>query len=143
MATTRIGLGRAFAFEASHHLENYEGKCSRVHGHSYHGSVLVSALFAPDAAGIVLDFSILKAAIQASITERYDHRDLNECFTTPTAERIVECIALDLQTWFNTTGSIDDGPVERQVPAGIRVERVKLYETANCLAIWSRELNHA
>jgi 6-pyruvoyltetrahydropterin/6-carboxytetrahydropterin synthase len=138
----RIGLRRAFKFEAGHVLEGYDGKCSEPHGHSYHGNVLVSAPRAgADALGIVVDFDILARAIHDCIFRPYDHTTLNVA-----AEKLVDRIAGDLQGWFNQWGGKDmaiqhedKGLRTRHIPQGVTLERVVLFETANCSVVWQRE----
>jgi 6-pyruvoyltetrahydropterin/6-carboxytetrahydropterin synthase len=139
--TERIGLGRGFRFEAGHRLDGYDGKCSTPHGHSYFGRVLVSVPRAhADAIGIVLDFDILKKAIADCIVRPYDHRTL-----TGTAEQLVREIAVALKDWFSMAGGTemniqheDIGLKTRRVPPDVEVERVVLYETANCFVEWNR-----
>lgn len=63
-------------YDAAHFLRNYEGKCSRLHGHRY---VVEAALQASelDDSGIAFDFVDLKRALR-SIAEGLDHENLNE-----------------------------------------------------------------
>jgi len=69
--TTSITIdGAACKFSAAHVLAGHP-KCGRLHGHNYH----VGATFTGDvdAAGMVLDFAVLKQALQDAI-EPLDHR---------------------------------------------------------------------
>lgn len=130
----RIGLGRGFRFEAGHVLPGYLGKCATPHGHSYNGRILVSAPRAhADTCGIVADFDVLKEAIQDCIVGPYDHRSL-----TCSAEALVHQIAQALHDWFQTHTTTQHTGVRRVVPVGIALERVVLYETANCFVEWKR-----
>lgn len=54
------------------------GKCSypNYHGHNYALEVWVEGVVNPET-GFVIDLKILKEIIQAEITERFDHRNLN------------------------------------------------------------------
>ena len=63
-------------YDAAHFLRNYEGKCSRLHGHRY---VVEAALQATelDDSGIAFDFIDLKKALR-SIADALDHENLNE-----------------------------------------------------------------
>ncbi|GCA81549.1 6-carboxy-5,6,7,8-tetrahydropterin synthase [Microcystis aeruginosa NIES-2521] len=38
---------KEFRFEAAHHLPHYEGKCRRLHGHSWLGRVYVKSNHLP------------------------------------------------------------------------------------------------
>ena len=63
-------------YDASHHLENYKGKCSNSHGHTYLIRVWIKGEHVlKDKAGILWDFGNLKEAIK-----EFDHKDLNEKF---------------------------------------------------------------
>ena len=63
-------------YDAAHFLRNYEGKCSRLHGHRY---VIEAALQATelDDSGIAFDFIDLKKALR-DIADGLDHENLNE-----------------------------------------------------------------
>ena len=63
-------------YDAAHFLRNYEGKCSRLHGHRY---VVEAALQATelDDSGIAFDFIDLKKALRG-IADELDHENLNE-----------------------------------------------------------------
>jgi 6-pyruvoyltetrahydropterin/6-carboxytetrahydropterin synthase len=70
-------------FSAAHHLENYDGACANVHGHTW--SVLISIKTNTLVNDMVVDFKELKALID----ERYDHKDINkQVVFNPTAEHI-------------------------------------------------------
>jgi 6-pyruvoyltetrahydropterin/6-carboxytetrahydropterin synthase len=123
-----VGLVRAFAFEASHQLPEYHGKCAHLHGHSYFGSLQVTAdPRNAELSGIVVDFSVLKEAINACVM-KYDHKHLNDFFVCPTAELMVIKITQDFADFFAALPLRQYGP--------INVSRVKLYETANCGAVY-------
>ena len=63
-------------YDAAHFLRNYEGKCSRLHGHRY---VVEAALQATelDDSGIAFDFIDLKKELRG-IADGLDHQNLNE-----------------------------------------------------------------
>ena len=100
-------VGREFSFDASHFLPDYEGKCERVHGHTYRLKVVIEG--EPKDDGMVMDFNELKDAVNDAVMERLDHSNLNEIFENPTAENIAEWIFKEL---------------EKKIP----VSSVKLYE---------------
>jgi len=63
-------------YDAAHHLNNYEGKCSNMHGHTYKVEVWVRGDEKQlDKAGILWDFGKLKDAI-----DLFDHSNLNEVY---------------------------------------------------------------
>lgn len=74
---------------ASHSLNlNYESKCSNLHGHNW-----IIQIFCKNEIlnnnGMVIDFTYIKKMI----TEKLDHKNLNEIFNfNPTAENIAKWI---------------------------------------------------
>lgn len=85
-------LKKQFKFEASHQLKHHDGKCARLHGHSWVGEVEVeSSVLVPQGpkANMVMDYSDLKALIKP-IEDELDHRHLNDVFESemPTSELV-------------------------------------------------------
>ena len=78
-------------FAAAHRLPDHEGKCSRLHGHTYGLEVTVEGTPQPSgpAAGMVMDFADLRARVNEVVIERLDHQLLNDMFVfVPTAEAV-------------------------------------------------------
>ncbi len=77
-------------FSAAHHLRDYLGKCSRLHGHNYRVEVTISATEVDDS-GMLIDFGRLKQ-ISEQVVDELDHSLLNEHpffqQNNPTAENI-------------------------------------------------------
>ena len=73
----KIRLTKHFSFEAAHALHNYDGKCSRLHGHSYQLYVTVIGEPVSDPSspklGMVMDFGLLKKIVGEEIIDHYDH----------------------------------------------------------------------
>jgi len=63
-------------YDAAHLLRNYEGKCSRLHGHRYvvEAAVQVAEI---DGSGIAFDFVDFKRVLR-SIADELDHENLND-----------------------------------------------------------------
>jgi 6-pyruvoyltetrahydropterin/6-carboxytetrahydropterin synthase len=114
----KTSVVRSMRFEAAHHLPWHPGACSRVHGHSYSLEVAVSGDL--DERGVVLDFDDLGAVLAAEVSERFDHRDLNEVLDNPTAERIAQRIWVLLE------------PI---VPG---LDWLRLWETPDCSVVIQR-----
>lgn len=63
-------------YDASHSLEDYDGKCANKHGHTYLVRVWVKGEESQlNKSGILWDFGNLK-----KIISQFDHTDLNELF---------------------------------------------------------------
>ncbi len=101
----------SFRFEAAHHLVWHPGKCRNAHGHSYRLDVSVEGPL--DEHDVVVDFDAMKATVDETVVSRWDHRDLNDLFDNPTAERLAH------DAWERLTG------------AGLPVSALRLWETAD------------
>ena len=64
-------ITKSITFAAAHRLWGYEGNCQFVHGHNYKLEATVEG-DVDENTGMVLDFSILKSALN-SIKDKYDH----------------------------------------------------------------------
>lgn len=96
-------LTKEFKFEAAHQLLNHNGKCRRLHGHSYRVFVEVKGEIKPQDGlsdeGMVVDFSVVKEAWD-SIVGDLDHQNLNETIGPEvgptTAENIAKWVLMQL-----------------------------------------------
>lgn len=125
-----------FDFEAAHHLENYKGKCSNIHGHSYR----VAVTFAGnqlDEIGMLIDFHRIKILATKYIIDRFDHTDLNKTMPlsvtwgkNPTAENMAEA-------FFHTFSDAIAGIENRN--RGVVVDSVKVWETKDSYATYTED----
>lgn len=127
MNLCKVFITKRGSFESAHHLNNYKGKCSCIHGHSYKVEVTLSGFVNRDISdfdnateAMVCDFSYLNKVIQDKIIDRYDHKDLNLFFNQPTAEIMVVHFFELIKDRFKSSDVI--------------VESVKLWETENSYA---------
>jgi 6-pyruvoyltetrahydropterin/6-carboxytetrahydropterin synthase len=100
-------------FSAAHRLPEHEGKCCRLHGHTYGLEVTIAGVpqDAGPTAGMVMDFADLRQRVGELVLEPLDHRLLNELFDfVPTVEAIAAWVF----------GRLDE--------AGLPVVRVRLAE---------------
>ena len=112
---------KIFEFEACHHLPHYKGACHNLHGHSYKLEVTVGGTIKEDGnkRGMVIDFKDLKKIVKEVAVDKYDHANLNDFFPNPTAEIMVEQIALDIM---------------ENLPTEVFLDSVKLWETSTSYA---------
>ncbi|MEA5510112.1 6-carboxytetrahydropterin synthase QueD [Crocosphaera sp. UHCC 0190] len=94
---------KEFRFEAAHQLPYHDGKCRRLHGHSWVGRVYVSSdrLIAEGSKqGMVMDFGDIKRYLEPLIENFLDHYYLNETtgLESPTSEAIAQWIFEKLET---------------------------------------------
>jgi len=87
----RMRLDVEFHFAAAHRLPRYDGPCFRPHGHNYRFLVGLEGEVDPRS-GMIIDFGLVKQAVQEHVLARADHRDLNELLENPTAENIARWI---------------------------------------------------
>lgn len=88
---------KEFRFEAAHHLPHHDGKCRRLHGHSWVGRVYVKGekLIAEGSKqGMVMDYGDIKQYLKPLLDNFLDHYYLNETtgLENPTSEAIAKWI---------------------------------------------------
>jgi 6-pyruvoyltetrahydropterin/6-carboxytetrahydropterin synthase len=131
-------VAREISFCYGHRLLHYDGKCKHLHGHN--GKAVIT-LESPqlDSLGMVVDFTRLKRIVGGWIDEALDHKMLLHkddpvlpllraqeepvyvMEVNPTAENIAKLI-------FDYTAA-----------QGFPVTEVQLWETATCVASYSRK----
>lgn len=60
-------ISKDIKFDCAHMLSNYDGKCSNLHGHTYHGTVTLEGDVNPET-GMLLDYNRIK-----EIVDVFDH----------------------------------------------------------------------
>lgn len=86
-------LTKRVTFEAAHQLPNHDGKCSRLHGHSWAAVVTVAGAALHDSGpqqGMVVDYSKVSAVLKPIVDKYLDHHHLNASLEmeNPTSEHI-------------------------------------------------------
>ena len=79
-----------FNFCCAHLLPNYDGICSRHHGHHYR--MMISVAGTPDPhTGMIIDFEEVRQVVTDRVLSLVDHRYLNDIpgLENPTAEHMV------------------------------------------------------
>jgi 6-pyruvoyltetrahydropterin/6-carboxytetrahydropterin synthase len=101
-------------FDAAHKIEGYEGKCAKLHGHTYKVEVIVLTKEI-DSIGISFDLRLLKEKL-VKITNRFDHSFLNDMkeLGNPSVENISKYIYQNMKD---------------NLPNGGTLERVRVWET--------------
>jgi len=88
---------KEFRFEAAHILPKHEGKCRRLHGHSWVGKVYIQGNQLQSSGsqeGMLLDFSLIESYIEPIRLKYLDHFYLNEStqLENPTSEELARWI---------------------------------------------------
>jgi 6-pyruvoyltetrahydropterin/6-carboxytetrahydropterin synthase len=142
-----ITCTRRLEWDAAHRIPRHESRCKAWHGHRYAAEITCAAPEL-DSLGRVVDFGVIKERVGAWIDANWDHTALlqegdddpavqalaasNEASGrpvywmegAPTAENIVSELARVAQ--------------ELLADTGVRVEAIRLWETPNCSAQWTR-----
>lgn len=121
----RLLATKIFTFDSAHKLDGYDGKCVRLHGHTYRLEVTVERLREDykdyverkgPKEGMVVDFSELKEIVNRVIIDKVDHFPLHEVFAfRTTAENLIMWMRIELHEAF--------------APYNFRLTRLCLYET--------------
>lgn len=79
-------------FSAAHFLENYTGKCEKMHGHTFELEVHLRTRTL-EKSGISIDFSVIKEYLRQLVP---DHKVLNEVYDfSPSAENLARYFQAD------------------------------------------------
>lgn len=130
---------RSIDFCYGHRLLNYEGKCRYLHGHNGRAVITIES-GALDHRGMVLDFSDIKRVVSRWIDHHLDHRMLlhRDDPVVPLLEQLGEPMYL-----------MDSNPTAENIARliydfthnhGFPVSEVRLWETPNCFATYTGEL---
>lgn len=90
-------LSKEFKFEASHQLMHHDGKCARLHGHSWVGRVILRGHDLKRTGpkeNMLMDFSDISSVIKELVDTRLDHYHLNDTLDTdmPTSEYVAQYV---------------------------------------------------
>jgi 6-pyruvoyltetrahydropterin/6-carboxytetrahydropterin synthase len=86
---------KEFRFEAAHTLPHHQGKCRRLHGHSWVGRIYIKGEKIQGSGaeqGMVMDFGAVKQYLQPLLDNYLDHYYLNDSLglESPTSETIAQ-----------------------------------------------------
>ena len=138
----KIRLTKQFGFEAAHALYNYNGKCCRLHGHSY--KLFVTVIGTPNTDenspeyGMVMDFGLLKKIVDEEIISKYDHSVmLNRRTKAQIDESDVlfsNVIRFENQPTCENMLILFAEKISARLPEGVKLQNLKLYETSDSYA---------
>ena len=88
---------KEFRFEAAHRLPHHQGKCSRLHGHSWVVRIYIKGNQMQQegsSKGMILDFGEIKDYMNPLLDKYLDHYYLNETLglDNPTSEAVARWI---------------------------------------------------
>lgn len=87
---------KVLRFEASHQLPHHDGKCARLHGHSWEATIFVEGeelCSVGPKRGMLIDFGDVKGIANRLVEDYLDHHHLNHTLASfgienPTSEEI-------------------------------------------------------
>lgn len=86
----RTEITRRVRWEAAHYLTDYDGPCSRIHGHSWSAEVVVEGQVAES--GLIRDMGDVAAYFRTNLEPLLDHQLLNDtlpdAYLPPTTENV-------------------------------------------------------
>jgi 6-pyruvoyltetrahydropterin/6-carboxytetrahydropterin synthase len=142
---TKIRVTREFTFEMAHVLWNYDGPCRNVHGHSYRLFVTISGTPVNDTEnpknGMVIDFTDLKNIVMKEIINVFDHAvAVSKDFDREKIEMLSKTFGNTVIVGYQPTceNMVADFAlrIKKQLPPGVNLHSLKLYETAKSFAEW-------
>jgi 6-pyruvoyltetrahydropterin/6-carboxytetrahydropterin synthase len=125
-------LTKIFRFEAAHHLPGHQGKCARLHGHSYRLEITlrgpIKDIPGESDHGMVMDFEVLSHIVRTFVIERLDHSMLNDVTGIHTtaenlshwiwnnlvAAGLPEALLFRIRLWETETGFVEITQSERE-----------------------------
>lgn len=152
----KLSITKIFTFEAAHLLKGYDGLCANIHGHSYRLEVSV---FSPalnlnegflhsdesdPKNGMLFDFSELKKLVNQAIIEPFDHSlILNRNIGRELSESLQKNSLRVVQVPYQPTSEnllLDfAGRLQKVLPQGISLKKLRLYETATSYTDYESE----
>ena len=140
-----IRVTREFTFEMAHVLKGYDGPCRNVHGHSYRLFVTLTGIPLDDDKspknGMVIDFTDLNDIVLHKIIDQFDHSVVLSSEFADEKKKIMadafgNAVIVDYQpTCENLVTDFADR-LKNNLPAGIKLHSLRLYETAKSYAEW-------
>ena len=145
----KIRLTKKFDFEAAHCLENYDGKCSRLHGHSYKFFVTVKGVPETDKTspklGMVMDFGLLKRIVNEEIIEKFDHSVIVSAESDYAFDEKIPMFSNVIRFPYQPTCEnmliFFADKIQKRLPENVELAELKLYETEDSFAQWLAEDN--
>ncbi len=137
----KIRLTKIFHFEMAHALQNYDGLCKNIHGHSYKLFVTIVGEPMNDKSnpkhGMVMDFSSLKEVVNDQIVNIFDH-----CLLMSKDQRLKEVeqnfnvVYVDYQPTSENLLLDFATRLQKHLPDKTKLYSIKLYETESSYAEW-------
>lgn len=144
----KIRITKEFHFEMSHCLNNYNGLCRNIHGHSYKLFVCILGKICQNQDsedyGMVMDFSKLKKIVQSQVLENLDHAlmiEIHSPFIEQVKKMNLKKKLVDFQPTCENLVLYIKNEIQNSLPENLELFSVTLYETASSHASWYKSDN--
>lgn len=135
-------------FEVSHMLDNYDGKCGKIHGHTYKAEIMLEGNIIEDrnnnSFGMLMDFNDLKPIIKEVIPDHYYISDITQDGIQAELRALMDKYNMPFKT-FEGRSTVENmvchyaKEIQKRLPENVFVVEVKLYETTNSYGLWRIE----
>lgn len=140
-------ITRRLEFDAGHRIAHHASRCRHLHGHRYALEVTLSGrpitTEGASRQGMVMDFSEVKQIAQRLVVDPWDHAFL-ACRADSQLLELLAAIPEHRTVVFDAPPTAEhlaaeafrilEGAYRDEYGNGLRLERVRLYETPNCWA---------
>jgi 6-pyruvoyltetrahydropterin/6-carboxytetrahydropterin synthase len=130
----------------AHALNDYEGACRHIHGHSYTLHVTITNGQADDnyipAPGIIVDFKELKQIVNTAVIKHFDHRLLLSEQYIKVNKALSFCenlVVMEAEPTAENMLIFIRRALDKALPAGIQLATLKLFETSDSYAEWNND----
>jgi 6-pyruvoyltetrahydropterin/6-carboxytetrahydropterin synthase len=144
----KLRLTKEFRFEMSHALEEYQGLCRNLHGHSYKLFVTIIGDYSKtnesNDSGMVLDFKSIKELVEKNVIQDFDHAVVlckDSSFASVLQQTNTKLILFDKQPTCENLIMEFHRRITSILPKGIKLARLRLHETETSYAEWLIEDN--
>lgn len=146
----KIRITKQFNFEMAHALQNYDGPCKNIHGHSYELFVTVLGTPVNDPTnpknGMLIDFGDLKRLTLANIVNKLDHALILNCnmptdLTDTLRAHFANIVLVDYQPTSENMLIDFAKTLQSVLPSTVKLHSLKLCETGTSFAEWYAEDN--
>ncbi|GHV35648.1 6-carboxytetrahydropterin synthase QueD [Bacteroidia bacterium] len=138
-----IAVTKIFSFEMAHALNNYNGACSNIHGHSYKLEVSVAGEIINDKNspkfGMIIDFKDLKSIVNEVIIKNFDHflvlnKETDENLKNLLMKSYQNIKFVDFQPTNENLLLYFADLIRTELPKNTHLQRLKMYETETSFA---------
>lgn len=145
-----IRITKIFHFEMAHALDNYDGLCRNIHGHSYKLRVTLIGQPSQDESspkkGMLIDFSDVKKIVQEFIIDKYDHalvlnQSADKIIIDTLKQHYQKIITLPFQPTSELLLITFARILQDALPAHVKLFSLRLNETESSYAEWFAEDN--